>query len=140
MDKDLEQLLARMRNVREETLRLLEDLEEDELLVPCNRFGNIRQVIELLIWHERDHYGQIRKNRGHTAVGTKSINLLMSDLMAARGMVEGMMLGLTSEELDMVPAEGEWSIRRVTEHLMEAETRFRQQILEKRPKKGEEGG
>jgi len=135
MDSDLEELLIRMRKVREETLKSLEDLEEDELLVPCTERGNIRQIIELLIWHERDHYGQIRKNRRDTKAGHKSINLLMSDLTAARGMVEGMMLGLTSQELDMVPKEGEWSIRQVAEHLMEAERRLRQRILEKRLKK-----
>ena len=135
MDPSLEQLLTRMRKVREETLRLLEDMDEEELLVPCNVRGNIRQVIELLVWHERDHYGQMLKNRRDTRVGHKSINLLMSDLMAARGMVEGMMLGLTSEQLDMVPKEGEWSIRQVAEHLMEAEKNIRQQILDKRPRK-----
>ena len=136
MDPDLEELLTRMRKVREETLKSLEDLGEDELLLPCTERGNIRQVIELLIWHERDHYGQLYKNRRDTKVGHKSINLLMSELMAARGMVEGMMLGLTSEELDMAPKEGEWSIRQVAEHLMETEKRFGQRILEKRPQKG----
>lgn len=132
MDPDLEELLARMREVREETLKSLADLEEEELLVPCTERGNIRQVIELLIWHERDHYGQIHKIRRDTKVGRKSINLLMSDLIAARGMVEGMLLGLTSEQLDMVPREGEWSIRQVAEHLMEGERRLRQRILERR--------
>jgi uncharacterized damage-inducible protein DinB len=139
MDADLDRLLSRMREVRQETLRLLEDLEEDELLEPCNRFGNIRQVIELLVWHERDHYGQIRKNRRHTAAGTKSVNLLMSDLMAARGMVEGMLLGLASEDLDAVPSEGGWSIRQVVEHLIEGEVEFREQILDKRLNKSREG-
>lgn len=136
MDPDLEGLLTRMRKVREETLKSLEDLKEDELPLPCTERGNIRQVIELLIWHERDHYGQLYKNRRDAKVGHKSINLLMSELLAARGMVEGMMLGLTSKELDMAPKEGEWSIRQVAEHLMETEKRFRQRILEKRPQKG----
>ena len=44
----------------------------------------------------------------------------MGRLQQARGQLEGLLIGLSDEDLDRAP-EGEWSMRQVLEHFMQTE-------------------
>jgi hypothetical protein len=51
---------------------------------------------------------------------TTEAQLIMGRLQEARGQLEGLLVGLSDEDLDKAP-DGEWSMRQVQEHFMETE-------------------
>jgi hypothetical protein len=74
----------------------------------------------LLMNHEVEHTVHELKTLRALDIVTTEAQLIMGRLQEARGQLEGLLVGLSDEDLDKAP-DGEWSMRQVQEHFMETE-------------------
>ena len=80
----------------------------------------IRTMFYQLMNHEVEHTVHVVKTLRDLCVVTTEAQLILGRLQQARGYLEGLLIGLSDEDLDRVP-DGEWSMRQVLEHFMETE-------------------
>ena len=101
--------------------------------VPESRMGDrgawgqrqmsIRTMFYQLVNHEIEHTVHAVKTLRDLGVAPTEAQLILGRLQEARGCLEGMLAGLSDEDLDRVP-DGEWSLRQVLEHIMETEDHY----------------
>ena len=80
------------------------------------------------IAHEVEHTVQLAKTLQMLGAAQGEAQLILKSLQSARGELEGMMVGLSDEDLDREPAEGEWSARQVIEHILQVEEAYTRRI------------
>ena len=80
----------------------------------------IRLMTFQLLGHEVEHTIQAVKTLRDLGIVQTEAQLIMGRLQQARGQLEGLLIGLSDEDLDRAP-EGEWSMRQVLEHFMQTE-------------------
>ena len=125
------QILEQMREQRNRTHQRLEDVAEEQMLAETTygqRSVTVRFMFYRLIAHEVEHTVHLVKTLRALGKGQSEAGLILKNLQTARGELEGMLVGLTSEDLDTVPAEGEWSVRKVLEHVLETEESYSRKI------------
>jgi uncharacterized damage-inducible protein DinB len=120
------EMLKRMREKHD-------DLNGRLRAVPENRMGDggawgqrqmpIRTMFYQLINHEVEHAVHAVKTLRDLGIVPTEAQLILGRLQEARGLLEGMLAGLSDEDLDRVP-EGEWSLRQVLEHIIETEDHY----------------
>jgi uncharacterized damage-inducible protein DinB len=101
--------------------------------VPENRMGDIgawgqrqmpiRTMFYQLMNHEIEHTVHAVKTLRDLGIATTEAQLILGRLQEARGLLEGLLVGLSDEDLDRAP-DGEWSLRQVLEHFMETEDSY----------------
>lgn len=101
--------------------------------VPENRMGDvgawgerrmaIRTMFYQLVNHEIEHTVHAVKTLRDLGIATTEAQLILGGLQEARGRLEGMLVGLSDDDLDRAP-DGEWSLRQVLEHFMETEDHY----------------
>ena len=124
---DVLEMLEQMRELRNRTYKQLGDVSEEQMLAPTSygdRSVNVRFMFYRLIAHEVEHTVHLVKTLNALHVAQGEAGLILKNLQAARGEIEGMLHGLTEEDLDRVPAEGEWSPREVVQHIMDTEESY----------------
>ena len=80
----------------------------------------IRTMLYQLMTHEVEHTVHAVKTLRDLGVVTTEAQLILGRLQQARGYLEGLLVGLSDEDLDRAPGD-EWSMRQVLEHFMETE-------------------
>ena len=129
----LAEMLEQMREQRRRTNKRLEEVTEEQMLAPAiygERDVNARFYFYRLIAHEVEHTVHLAKTLHALGIAQGEAGLILKSLQTARGELEGMLVGLTDEDLDKVPSEGEWPARRVLEHILEAEESYGRRIEE----------
>jgi hypothetical protein len=124
-------MLERMREQRSRTNERLTEVTEEQMLATTTygeRDVNARFFFYRLVAHEVEHTVHLAKTLQALGIAQTEAGLILKNLQTARGELEGMLVGLTDEDLDRVPAEGDWPIRRVLEHILEAEESYGQRI------------
>ena len=101
--------------------------------VPESRMGDIgawgqrqmpiRTMFYQLMNHEIEHTVHAVKTLRDLGIATTEAQLILGRLQEARGLLEGLLVGLSDEDLDRAP-DGEWSLRQVLEHFMETEDSY----------------
>jgi uncharacterized damage-inducible protein DinB len=101
--------------------------------VPENRMGDvgpwgqrqmpIRTMFYQLMNHEVEHTVHAVKTLRDLGIVTTEAQLIIGRLQEARGQLEGLLVGLSDEDLDKAP-DGEWSMFQVLEHFMETEDTY----------------
>ena len=125
------EILERMRDQRKRTHERLQQVVDDQMLADTkygDRAVNVRFLFYRLIAHEIEHTVHLAKTLRALDIAQSEAGLILKSLQAARGELEGMLVGLTSEDLDRVPADGEWSVRKVIEHILDAEESYSRNI------------
>ena len=107
-----------------------DDLNDRLAKVPESRMGDIgpwgerqipiRTMFYQLINHEVEHTVHAVKTFRDLGIATTEAQLILGRLQEARGQLEGLLVGLSDEDMDRAP-DGEWSLRQVLEHFMETE-------------------
>lgn len=111
--------------------RLLNVMEEQMTMPVAGRVPRTaRAMFYLLVSHEAEHTVQLVKTLAALGIAQSEAQLILRNLQRSRGELEGLLLGLSDEELDREPAEGQWSPRQVLEHIIEDEEVFGQRIQE----------
>jgi hypothetical protein len=122
-----------MREQRRRTHERLEAVTEEQMVTPTTwggRTATARFGFYRLIAHEVEHTVHLAKTMQALGIAQSEARLILKNLQAARGELEGMLVGLTPEDLDRVPAEGEWSVREVVEHILKTEESYSRKIKE----------
>ncbi len=90
----------------------------------------VRAMFYLLISHEAEHTVQLVKTLSALEVHQSEAQLILHSLQRSRGELEGLLLGLSDEDMERAPAEGEWPPRKVLEHIIADEEFFGKRIVE----------
>ena len=127
----VQETIERMREQRKSTQQRLKDVAEEHMLAPAaygKRDVTVRYMFYRLIAHEVEHTVQLAKTLQMLGAAQGEAQLILKSLQAARGELEGMMVGLSDEDLDREPAEGEWSARQVIDHILQVEEVYTRRI------------
>lgn len=122
-------------NLRASRARLHEqlvDVTEAQMTLPVDGRipRNVRAMFYFLISHEAEHTVQLLKTVAALGITQSEAQLILRSLQRSRGELEGLLLGLTDEDMDHAPAEGEWPPRKVLEHIIADEELFGNRIRE----------
>ena len=126
-------LLEQMREQRRKTQTRLRDVTEDQMLEKTHygkREVNARFMFYRLIAHQVEHTVHLTKTLRALGIEQGEAEMILKNLQAASGELEGMLIGLSDEDLDRDPGEGDWPVRRVIEHILEAEETYASRIQE----------
>ena len=127
----VDDVLVRMREQRKSVQERLQDVTEEQMLAPTTygeRDVNVRFMFYRFIAHEVEHTVQLAKTLHMLGAAQGEAQLILKSLQAARGELEGMMVGLSDEDLDREPADGEWSARQVIDHILQVEEVYTRRI------------
>ena len=127
----VQETIERMREQRKRTQERLKDVAEENMLAPTTygkRDVTVRYMFYRLIAHEVEHTIHIAKTLDSIGVAQGEAQRILARLQAATGELEGMLVGLSDEDLDREPADGEWSARQVIDHILEGEEFYCRQI------------
>ena len=105
-------------------------LNEKLAQIPESRMGDmgswgdrqmpIRTMFLQMVGHDVEHTVQAIKTRRDLDMPQTEAQATLARLQEVRGQLEGLLIGLSDEDLDKAP-EGEWSMRQVLEHFMQTE-------------------
>ena len=127
------ELLEQMREQRARVHERLAGVTEEQMLAKTEwgqREVTVRFMFYRLIAHEVEHTVQLVKTLNGIGRTQSEAQLILSRLQAARGELEGLLLGLQDEELDRAPAEEEWPAQHVLEHIIRVEESYSKRIEE----------
>ena len=127
----VQETIERMREQRKSTQERLKDMAEEHMLAPTTygkRDVTVRYMFYRLIAHEVEHTIHIAKTLDALSAAQSEAQRILARLQAATGELESMLVGLSDEDLDREPAEGEWSVRQVIDHILEGEEFYCRQI------------
>ena len=136
MEGNFTQLVSQLLEVEAELVQELTSLQEEELdlaITGHRRARDLRQFLQHHIYHAWDHLAHTVKTRNEILAPRDEVNVLLGDLLAARGQLLGQASGLTAAQLEEAP-EGEWSIREILEHMLRADRRQLDTIRQARRK------
>ncbi len=129
----VDDMLARLRSSLDETIKKLEDVEEEQMLLPIPRSRGpnaVRQIFYRILGHEYEHTVHMVKALSGLGVEQTEAQLILSRIRSAQGQLQGLLVGLSDEDLDRSFAEGEWTPRQVIEHIIEVHEMYSGGILE----------
>ena len=95
-----------------------------------DRDVNVRFMFYRLITHQIEHTIHLTKTLNALGITQGEAGLILKSLQVASGELEGLMVGLTDEDLDRSPGEGDWTLREVLEHILSAEKSYSNRIDE----------
>ena len=87
----------------------------------------IRLMMLQMVGHDVEHTVQAIKTLRDLGIVQTEAQMNLARLQEVRGQLEGLVIGLSDEDLDRAP-EGEWSMRQVLEHFMSTEDFYTRRI------------
>ncbi len=128
------EIVDELRASRTELQQKLSGITDEQMLttIPRQQGGdvNIRFYFYRLIAHEAEHTVHLIKTLAGLGINQNEAQLILRNLQAARGQLEGLLLGLSDEDLDRAPSEDEWAPRRVLEHIIETEKIYSSRVAD----------
>ena len=105
------EMLETMRERRAKTLEQVLSVPEEQMLAPAkygDRDVNVRFMFYRLVTHQIEHTIHLTKTLNALGITQGEAGLLLKSLQVASGELEGLMVGLTDEDLDRSPGEDDW--------------------------------
>ncbi len=122
-------LAERLREERLKSLELMGQFSAPDLeLVSQIRGRTLRDMLWMLHEHYRVHRTQIHNNRISAGNRTNEINALMACAQESFESALSDLVGLSEQAADHIPAEGEWSIKEILQHLLDFELRYQHEF------------
>ena len=123
-------LLDELRREREATLAAYTGISREELRYTTGheRWSSARRVMLQFSNHLREHALQVRLARKNLQCMPSEPQDMLALGEQAWGDVLASCIGLSDDDLDRVPAPGQWSVRQVLEHLIKTEGGYRRMI------------
>lgn len=127
------EMLETMRERRAKTLEQVLSVPEEQMLAPAkygDRDVNVRFMFYRLVTHQIEHTIHLTKTLNALGITQGEAGLILKSLQVASGELEGLIVGLTDEDLDRSPGEDDWTLREVLEHILSAEKSYSNRIDE----------
>ena len=126
----IQAMLAELRSERNATLAALTNISREELRYSTGhqRWSSARRVMLRFGDHLREHALQVRNVRKLNNDNLTEPQMMLAMAEQAWGDLLASVVGLTDEQLDHVPAPGQWSVRQVFEHMIKTERDYRQMV------------
>lgn len=125
-------LLAEIRATREQTLAELDDLTEAEFGLPTTtrswRWDTALRVLLQFGNHMREHTTHLQGTREALARPPTQPQRILAQAELAWGNLLAATVGLTDADLDAVPPDGGWPLRRILEHIHNSEREYLEAI------------
>ena len=123
MDSEITKLLAEIAVARAQTIARLAELSQEELRFKTDnwRWNTVRRVMLRFGDHLREHTTQLVAAREDIGAAHAMPQRMLARAQEAYGEFLGAVVGLSDEDLDTAPTEGEWTIRQILQHLRETE-------------------
>ena len=129
----VKEMLGTMRERRAKTLEQVLSVPEERMLAPAkygDRDVDVRFMFYRLVTHQIEHTIHLTKTLNALGITQGEAGLILKSLQVASGEIEGLMVGLTDEDLDRSPGEDDWTLREVLEHILSAEKSYSNRIDE----------
>lgn len=127
------ELLLDLDSYRDTSLEALSDLTDTEIRAPA-RWDQVPVDVRFMLMrfahHEREHTDQIYKLRAQQQRQQSEAERLLGLCWKQHGILEGHLVGVGDELLDHEPENGDWTIRRILDHISRSETYFRRVIMD----------
>jgi len=132
MDSEIKRLLAEIAEARAQTIARLAELSQEELRFKTDnwRWNTVRRVVLRFGDHLREHTTQLVAAREEISAAHTMPQRMRARAQEAYGEFLGAVVGLADEDLDTLPAAGEWTIRQILQHLRETESWYLARIEE----------
>ena len=132
----LDTLLSQIRAAREETLRALADVTEDEFTTPTNRrrWDDLRRVLLRFGEHMREHASQIEGIRADIGDAPTPPQRMLAEAELSWGKLLAATVNLTDDDLLVSPPTGGWTVGEALAHILEEEKGYLGVLLDARRK------
>ena len=123
---ELDALLAKIRQSREQTLIECADLTEAEFTLPTGmpRWDDLRRVLLRFADHMREHASQAQAARVAAGHAPTPPERMLAEAELAWGMLLGVTVGMSDEDAATPPPDGGWSVMQVLEHVLKTEETY----------------
>jgi len=124
--RELDSMLAQLRQIREQVLAQLNDVTEDEFSRPTDmqRWTDVRRVLLRFGDHVREHANQAEGARMNIGRPHTMPQRMLAEAELAWGKLLAATVGLTDEDMVAAPRDGGWSVKQVLDHVIESEQRY----------------
>jgi hypothetical protein len=112
------ELAAKLLSQRVETIEKLVCVEAARLNAKNQDNRSMRQVMRIMHDHEMSHVIQVQKTRQALHALPTETQMILAQILEARAALAASIVGMTDEQLDAKPSEGEFSVREVVEHVL----------------------
>ena len=129
----VDEMLEKLRASRGKIQEQLMSVTEEQMLNPVQTRqtqANVRYMFYRLIAHEVEHTVHLAKTLDALGITQSEAQRILHNLQTSRGELEGMLVGLSDEDMDRIPAEGEWPPSQVLEHIIYTEELYANRIRE----------
>ena len=129
----LQETLDRMRSSRATIQKELSAVTEGQmtLQIPGRQVpADIRFLFYRLIAHEVEHTVHLIKTLHDLEIFASEAQLILQDLQQTRGKLEGLLVGISDDDLNREPANGGWALKQVIEHIVETEENYTARVVE----------
>lgn len=130
---DVKKLLKKMRDSRRSTIDKVQNVTKEQMLGLTSygeRDVDTRFIFYRFITHEIEHTVHLAQTLEDLGIFQNEAKRILKHLQAARGELEGMLIGITDEQLDKSTGDGEWSIREIIHHILDTEDSYTHRIEE----------
>ncbi len=107
-----------------EKLARIADQDLDRKVTWGGREVEVRFLLLQMGNHDRQHAIQVAKSLQWLRQQLSEAEMTVAKAQQARGELLGLLAAVNDEDLDRVPKEGEWSIRKTLEHVLEVQKRY----------------
>lgn len=119
------ELLGEMREVSGEIVKGLSGLTEEEKRAQTDETPwRVQHILYRFAAHEEEHINQIVAARWALGTAPTVAQVALAQFLAARGRLEGSLIGLDDETASRPPREGEWSVLEILQHVQESDKQY----------------
>ena len=130
MDQEVKAILAEIAQNQAKVMEEMAALSKEDLRYKTTqwRWNTTRRIMLRFGDHVREHTTQLIAAREDIDAAQTMPQRMLARAQEAYGYFLGAMVGLSDEDLDIVPAEGEWTIRQVLEHIRRGQPNYLKRI------------
>jgi uncharacterized damage-inducible protein DinB len=119
------ELLGEMREVSGEIVKGLSGLTEEEKRAQTDETPwRVQHILYRFAAHEEEHINQIVAARWALGTAPTVAQVALAQFLAARGRLEGSLIGLDDETASRPPREGEWSVLEILQHILQSDWQY----------------
>jgi hypothetical protein len=128
---EINEMIAKIRVAREQTLSRLVELTESDFPVPTEmeRWTDVRRVLLRFGDHMKEHANQAEHTRAIIERTPTMPQRMLQEAELSYGKLLAALIGLNDEDFNQEPSDGSWSLRQILEHTLKTEELYLSVIL-----------